>query len=88
MTVVMAVEKCCAASGRALQAESAASEVQDVKIHLRKTAKSRQMHVRKTVCSDEFATVARIEAECKPECNKEFRTSKYNKNIPKGLSKR
>ena len=38
MTVVMAVDKRCAASGRALQAESAASEIQRVKkIHSRKT---------------------------------------------------
>ena len=37
MTVVMAVDKRCAESGRALQAESAASEIQRGKIHLRKT---------------------------------------------------
>ena len=37
MTVVMAVDKRCAASGRALQAEFAASEIQREKIHLRKT---------------------------------------------------
>ena len=39
MTVVMAVDKRCAASGRALQAESAASEIQlqREKMHLQKT---------------------------------------------------
>ena len=31
MTVVMAVDKCCAASGRALQAEFAANEILHVK---------------------------------------------------------
>ena len=33
----MGVDKRCAASGRALQVESAASEIQHVKIHLQKT---------------------------------------------------
>ena len=37
MTVVMAVDKRCAASGRALQAESAVSKIQHGKIHLQKT---------------------------------------------------
>ena len=37
MTVVMAVDKRCAASGRALQADSAASEIERRKIYLRKT---------------------------------------------------
>ena len=37
MTVVMAVDKRCAASRRVLQAESAASEIQRWKIHLQKT---------------------------------------------------
>ena len=42
MTVVMAVDKRCAASGRALQAESAASEIQRVKkIYSRKTLQYR-----------------------------------------------
>ena len=36
MTVVMGVDKCCAASGRVLQAESAVSKIQHVKIHLQK----------------------------------------------------
>ena len=49
MTVVMPVGKHCAASGRALQAESAASEIQHVKIHLRKTLQNRSkcMHERR-----------------------------------------
>ena len=50
----MATDKRCAASGRALQAESATSEIQRMKLHLRKTTKSK--HARKTVCNDEFAT--------------------------------
>ena len=37
MTVAMAVIKRCAASGRALQTESAASEIQHVKIKLWQT---------------------------------------------------
>ena len=37
MTVVMAADKLCAASGGALQAKSAVSEVQRGKIHLRKS---------------------------------------------------
>ena len=71
MTVVIAVDKRCAASGRALQAESAASEIQRAKkyifntlaekykkkIHSRKTFNIEQMHARKTVCGDEFATI-------------------------------
>ena len=40
MTVVIGVDKGCAATGRALQAESAASEIQRVKIHLRKTSQN------------------------------------------------
>ena len=49
MTVVIAVDKRCAASGRALQAESAASEIQRVKTHLRKTLqyRSKCMHERR-----------------------------------------
>ena len=45
----MAVDKRCAASGRALQAESAASEIQNGKIHLRKTLQNRSkcMHERR-----------------------------------------
>ena len=45
----MAVDKRCAASGRALQAESAASEIQHVKMHLRKTLQnqSKCMHERR-----------------------------------------
>ena len=42
----MAVNKRCAASGRALQAESAASEIQHVKIHLRQN-RSIYMHERR-----------------------------------------
>ena len=38
MTVVMAIDKNYAASGRPLQAESAASEIQREKMHSRKTA--------------------------------------------------
>ena len=56
ITVVMAVGKRCAVSGRALQAESAASEIQRGKIHLRNILQNRsKMHARKTVCDDEFA---------------------------------
>ena len=49
MTVGMAVNKRCAASGRALQAESAASEIQRVKIHLRQALQNRSkyMHERR-----------------------------------------
>ena len=49
MTVVMAVDKRCTASGRALQAESAASEIQRGKIHLRKFFKieAKCMHERR-----------------------------------------
>ena len=36
MTVAMRADKRCAASGRALQVESAASEIKRVAIHLRK----------------------------------------------------
>ena len=45
----MAVHKRCAASGRALRAESAASEIQHVKIHLRQTLQNRSkyMHERR-----------------------------------------
>ena len=58
MTVAMAVHKRCAASGRALQAESAASEIQHVKIPLRKTLQNRsKVYARKTICGDEFATI-------------------------------
>ena len=57
--VTMGVNKRCAASRRALQVESAASKIQRVKIHLRKNfAKSKQMHVRKQICGDEFATMS------------------------------
>ena len=37
----MAIHKRCAASGRALRAESEASEIQHVKIHLRQTLQNR-----------------------------------------------
>ena len=37
MTVVIAVDKHCAASRKPLQAESAASEIQREKMHLQKT---------------------------------------------------
>ena len=57
MTVVMAVDKRCKASGRALQAESEASKIQRGKIHLRNILQNRsKMHTRKSVCGDEFAT--------------------------------
>ena len=57
----MGANKRCAASGRALKVESAASEIQRVKIYLRKNfAKSRQMHARKLVCGDEFATSSKL----------------------------
>ena len=53
----MAVDKRCAASGRALQAESATSEIQPVENTFAENfAKSKQMQARKTVCVDEFAT--------------------------------
>ena len=57
MTVVMGVAKRCVASGRALQVESAASEIQRLKIHLRKTLQnqSKCMHER-LFCGNEFAT--------------------------------
>ena len=52
----MAVGKRCAVSGRALQAESAASEIQRGKIYFRNILQNRsKMHARKTVCDDEFA---------------------------------
>ena len=54
----MAVNKRCAASGRALQAESAASETTCENTFAANFAKSKQMHARKTVCGDEFATMA------------------------------
>ena len=44
----MTVNKRCAASGRALQAESAASEIQHAKIHLRQN-QSKYMHERQFV---------------------------------------
>ena len=47
MTVVMRADK-CAASGRALQVESAASEIQRVKIHLRKTLQNQANACTKT----------------------------------------
>ena len=46
MMVAMMVNKHCAASGRALQAESAASEIQHVKIHLQQN-RSKYMHERR-----------------------------------------
>ena len=56
MTVVMGVDKRCAASGRALQVESAVSEIQRVKRHLRKTLQksSKCMHKR------QFATMSSL----------------------------
>ena len=58
--VVMTTNKRCAASGRALQAKSAASEIQHVKNTFTEDfAKSKQMHARKTVCGNEFATILR-----------------------------
>ena len=55
----MAVNKRCAASGRALQAESVASEIQFVKNTIAENfAKSKQMYTQKMVCGDEFATEA------------------------------
>ena len=47
----MAVDKRCAASGKALHAESAASEIQHWKIYLRKTLQNRSkcMHKRRFV---------------------------------------
>ena len=59
MTVAMAVNKRCAASGRALRAESAASEIQHVKIQLWQTLQNqKQIYARKTICGDEFATIS------------------------------
>ena len=53
----MAVDKCCAASRKALQAESAASEIQHVKnTFVENCVKSKQMHAQKMVCGNEFAT--------------------------------
>ena len=51
MTVAMAVNKRCAASGRTLQAKSAASEIQHVKIQLWQTFQNRSkyMHERRFV---------------------------------------
>ena len=48
----MGVGKRCVARGKALQNESAASEIERVKILYicRKLCKSNQMHARKTVC--------------------------------------
>ena len=53
MTVAMRTDKCCAASGRALQVESAASKMQRVKIHLRKTLQNRS----KYMDENKFATM-------------------------------
>ena len=51
----MATNKRRAASGRVLQAESAASKIEHVKNTFAETfAKSKQMHARKIVCDDEF----------------------------------
>ena len=49
MTAVMEVHKRCVMSGRALRAESAASEIQHMKIHLRQTLQNRSkcMHERR-----------------------------------------
>ena len=47
MTVAMAVNKRCAASGRALQAETAASEIQHVKIQLWQTFQNRSKGIHK-----------------------------------------
>ena len=47
MTIVMAVNKRCAASGRALQAESAANEIQHVKIQLWQTLQNRSKGIHK-----------------------------------------
>ena len=57
--VAMRADKHCEASGKALKVESAVSEIQRVKIHLRKTLQNRSkcMHENTHVCSDEFATV-------------------------------
>ena len=59
MTVFMTVDKRCAASRRALQAESAASKTQHVKNTFAKNfEKSKQMHAQKTACGNEFAKVS------------------------------
>ena len=55
----MAVDKRCAASGRALQAESAASKIQHVEnTFAGKLCKIKQTHAQKTVCGNEFATIS------------------------------
>ena len=59
MTIVMAVDKCFAVSGRALQVESTASKIQHVKSTFEGNfEKSKQMH-EKTVCGDDFATASK-----------------------------
>ena len=62
MTVVMAVDKRCTASGRALQAESAASEIQRGKIHLLNILQNRsKMHERRfAVMRVRYNTLAMI----------------------------
>ena len=57
--MIMAVDKRCATNGRYLQAKSAASEIQRVKNTFAENfSKSKQIHARKTVCGDEFATIS------------------------------
>ena len=62
MTVVMAVDKRCAESGRALRAESAASKIQHGKIHLRKTLQNRSkcMHERRFAVMSSLYTSPRF----------------------------
>ena len=58
MTVAMGADERCAASGRALQVESAAKRNTTCENTFAEYfAKSKQMHARKTVCGDEFATL-------------------------------
>ena len=74
MNVVMAMDKRCAASGRALQAESAASKIEHVKnIFVENFATSKQMHARKIVCGDEFT-----EAEGREKFSLKRRKKKRN----------
>ena len=56
MTAAMRPDKCCAASERALQVESARTTCENT--FAENFAKSKQMHARKQVCGNEFATTS------------------------------
>ena len=91
MTVVITVNKRYAASGRALQAKSAASEIQNVKNTIAENvAKSNQIYERKTICGDEFATISSLTTvslnhrESKKRCYNLINTINVKKHL-KGI---